>query len=184
MLEVSKENNLENINDKNSKLKQNLLSEYVNNSNKKNLEKFLTSLPKAGNEETAFTENIEEEMQINDYIPLIENKNTLINKNDNKTNDKKKSKKIEVNIHLSEEDNKNNLTNITIPEFNNSNLNRNYFQNIIEENNKEIGKKIRQKNNIIIFKLKIILEIFLGIFLSISSIIILFLKILLLTKNL
>lgn len=186
MLDTKKENNLENKNPNNSKdrniqLKQNLLSEYVNNNKKKEEENFLISIPKIGNEETAFTENIEEEIQNNDYIQTIETKNNHKNKNnENNINDKKNDKKMEVNLTSLEKENKNNLTNltnITIPEFRNSNLSRNSFQKIVEENNKDIDKKIiEQKNNNVISKLAILLliiEIFLGILLSISSIVIL-----------
>ena len=184
MLETNKENNLENknpnySNDRNIQLKKKLLSEYGNNNNKKDE---TISLPKTGNEETAFTENIEEEIQNNDYTPINENRN--VHKNKNKENNKetniksksKNSKKIEINLHSLDEDNKNNITDITIPEFRSTNLSRNSFTKIVEENNKEIDKKkIEQKNIIIISKLRIILliiEIFLGILLSMSSIII------------
>ena len=187
MLESNKENNLENknpsnSNDRSAQLKQNLLSDNIDNNNKKLEENFLISLPKIGNEETAFTENIEEEIQNNDYTQTIENKNINKNKyneNNNKINinDKKISKKIGVNLTPLEEDNKNYSTNVTISEFRNSNLSRNTFQKIVEENNKEIDKKINeQKINNVISKLRIILiiiEIFLGILLCISSIVIL-----------
>ena len=181
MLDTNKENNLENknpnnSNDRNIQLKQNLLSEYGNNNKKKEEENFLISIPKIGNEETAFTENIEEEIQNNDYIQTIETKNNHKNKNnENSNNDKKNDQKLEATSF--EKDNKNNLTNITIPEFRNSNLSRNSFQKIVEENNKDIDKKIiEHKNNNAISKLAILLliiEIFLGILLCISSIIIL-----------
>lgn len=187
MLESNKENNLDNKNpnnykDRNDELIQNLLSEYEiseneNNNNKQNVEIMLISLPKTGNEETAFTENIEEEIQNNDYIPTNETKNIHKNKNNNnnETNDIKITKKIEIsNLDSVEEDNKNNLTNITIPEFRNSILSRTSFKKVIEENNQENKKEmIEQKKEIIYSKLKIILliiEIFLGILLSISSI--------------
>ena len=183
MLE-NKENNLENknpnySNNSNIQLKQYLLSENGNNNNKKDE---TISLPKTGNEETAFTENIEEENQNSDYAPIIENKKIHKNKNKNKENNNeaniktKNSKQIEINLDSLDEDNKNNTTDITIPEFRNTNLSRISFKKIVEENNKEIDKKIiEQQNNIIITKLRIILliiEIFLGILLSISSIII------------
>ena len=154
MLESSRENNLDNRNPNNcndAQLNINLLSEYANNNNKKDSENILITIPKIINEETTFTENIEEEIQNNDHTPLIEIKNNQINKNNNETNNNKNFKKIELNLYSSEENNKNNLTNTSISEFRNSNLNKNSFQKIVEENNKEIDKKIIEQKKILFF---------------------------------
>ena len=63
---------------------------------------------------------------------------------------------------------------ITIPEFSNSNINRNSFQKMVEENNKIIDKKIIEKEkDTNISKIRIflfIIELIFGILLTISSI--------------
>ena len=179
MIETNKENNLENKNptnndDKYYNLKEKLLSADINNSNnnKKDDENILISMPKH-NEETAFLENIEEEIN----SPQQNNENlTNIKKSKHQNNNKNDVKKNDI-ISLYEDD-KNDITNITIPEFRNSNIDRNSFQKMVEENNKIIDKKIiDQENNNNIPKIKIfllILELILGILLAISSIFILF----------
>lgn len=179
MTETNKENNLENKNptnndDKYYNLKEKLLSADINNSNnnKKDDENILISMPKH-NEETAFSENIEEEIN----SPQQNNENlTNIKKSKHQNNNKNDVKKNDI-ISLYEDD-KNDITNITIPEFRNSNIDRNSFQKMVEENNKIIDKKIiDQENNTNIPKIKIfllIVELILGILLAISSIFILF----------
>ena len=179
MIETNKENNLENKNptnndDKYYNLKEKLLSADINNSNnnKKDDENILISMPKH-NEETAFSENIEEEIN----SPQQNNENlTNTKKSKHQNNNKNDVKKNDI-ISLYEDD-KNDITNITIPEFRNSNIDRNSFQKMVEENNKIIDKKIiDQENNTNIPKIKIfllIVELILGILLAISSIFILF----------
>ena len=179
MTETNKENNLENKNptnndDKYYNLKEKLLSADINNSNnnKKDDENILISMPKH-NEETAFSENIEEEIN----SPQQNNENlTNIKKSKHQNNNKNDVKKNDI-ISLYEDD-KNDITNITIPEFRNSNIDRETFQKMVEENNKIIDKKIiDQENNTNIPKIKIfllIVELILGILLAISSIFILF----------
>lgn len=179
MTETNKENNLENKNptnndDKYYNLKEKLLSADINNSNnnKKDDENILISMPKH-NEETAFSENIEEEIN----SPQQNNENlTNTKKSKHQNNNKNDVKKNDI-ISLYEDD-KNDITNITIPEFRNSNIDRNSFQKMVEENNKIIDKKIiDQENNTNIPKIKIfllIVELILGILLAISSIFILF----------
>lgn len=179
MIETNKENNLENKNptnndDKYYNLKEKLLSADINNSNnnKKDDENILISMPKH-NEETAFSENIEEEIN----SPQQNNENLInIKKSKHQNNNKNDVKKNDI-ISLYEDD-KNDITNITIPEFRNSNIDRNSFQKMVEENNKIIDKKIiDQENNTNIPKIKIfllIVELILGILLAISSIFILF----------
>ena len=125
------------------------------------------------NEETAFSENIEEEIN----SPQQNNENlTNTKKSKHQNNNKNDVKKNDI-ISLYEDD-KNDITNITIPEFRNSNIDRNSFQKMVEENNKIIDKKIiDQENNTNIPKIKIfllIVELILGILLAISSIFILF----------
>lgn len=179
MIETNKENNLENKNptnndDKYYNLKEKLLSADINNSNnnKKDDENILISMPKH-NEETAFSENIEEEIN----SPQQNNENlTNTKKSKHQNNNKNDVKKNDI-ISLYEDD-KNDITNITIPEFRNSNIDRETFQKMVEENNKIIDKKIiDQENNTNIPKIKIfllIVELILGILLAISSIFILF----------
>ena len=179
MIETNKENNLENKNptnndDKYYNLKEKLLSADINNSNnnKKDDENILISMPKH-NEETAFSENIEEEIN----SPQQNNENLInIKKSKHQNNNKNDVKKNDI-ISLYEDD-KNDITNITIPEFRNSNIDRETFQKMVEENNKIIDKKIiDQENNTNIPKIKIfllIVELILGILLAISSIFILF----------
>ncbi len=179
MTETNKENNLENKNptnndDKYYNLKEKLLSADINNSNnnKKDDENILISMPKH-NEETAFSENIEEEIN----SPQQNNENlTNTKKSKHQNNNKNDVKKNDI-ISLYEDD-KNDITNITIPEFRNSNIDRETFQKMVEENNKIIDKKIiDQENNTNIPKIKIfllIVELILGILLAISSIFILF----------
>ena len=179
MIETNKENNLENKNptnndDKYYNLKEKLLSADINNSNnnKKDDENILISMPKH-NEETAFSENIEEEIN----SPQQNNENlTNTKKSKHQNNNKNNVKKNDI-ISLYEDD-KNDITNITIPEFRNSNIDRETFQKMVEENNKIIDKKIiDQENNTNIPKIKIfllIVELILGILLAISSIFILF----------
>lgn len=179
MTETNKENNLENKNptnndDKYYNLKEKLLSADINNSNnnKKDDENILISMPKH-NEETAFSENIEEEIN----SPQQNNENLInIKKSKHQNNNKNDVKKNDI-ISLYEDD-KNDITNITIPEFRNSNIDRETFQKMVEENNKIIDKKIiDQENNTNIPKIKIfllIVELILGILLAISSIFILF----------
>jgi hypothetical protein len=179
MTETNEENNLENKNptnndDKYYNLKEKLLSADINNSNnnKKDDENILISMPKH-NEETAFSENIEEEIN----SPQQNNENlTNTKKSKHQNNNKNDVKKNDI-ISLYEDD-KNDITNITIPEFRNSNIDRETFQKMVEENNKIIDKKIiDQENNTNIPKIKIfllIVELILGILLAISSIFILF----------
>ena len=178
MTETNEENNLENKNptnndDKYYNLKEKLLSADINNSNnnKKDDENILISMPKH-NEETAFSENIEEEIN----SPQQNNENlTNTKKSKHQNNNKNDVKKNDI-ISLYEDD-KNDITNITIPEFRNSNIDRETFQKMVEENNKIIDKKIIDQENNTIPKIKIfllIVELILGILLAISSIFILF----------
>lgn len=159
--------NLRKHSKKDNNLKEKLLSEDKNNkiSNKKDKEIIELSIPKH-NEETAFTENIEEEK-----IILPQNNENINNNKNNRQYDKKNG--IEKN------DNENSLeiyskNDITITEFRNSDINRKSFQKMVEENNKIIDKKIIEKeNDSIISKIGIflyIIELIFGILLTISSI--------------
>ena len=171
MLDSNKENNLENKNPKkiintNSKLKEKLLTE-----NKKEEENFLKILPKT--EETGATENTEEENIDN---PLtIKNKNKKRNKTKNNRNKHKEINKNQNNkkpTSIPLEDIHNDSSNITIPSFRNSNINRESFGDKLEQKDKKNDKKI-ENNNSILKIILLIIEIFLGILICISSILVL-----------
>ena len=181
MVEKNKDHNLEiKILENNNIIKTNLEEKLIldKNDNLKEEENNSNSFPKLVNEETAFTENIEEECSIpsknykNDI--KINNKNIQINLKQNNQNNISNNKNTEIILDKMEDEiNKNDVTNTTIPMFRNSNLNRESFQKIVELNNNKTDKAINEKNN---SKLKIallIIEIFLAILLSISSIVIL-----------
>ena len=181
MVEKNKEHNLEiKILENNNNIKANLEEKLIldKNDNLKEEENNSNSFPKLVNEETAFTENIEEECSIpsknykNDI--KINNKNIQINLKQNNQNNISNNKNTEIILDTMEDEiNKNDVTNTTIPMFRNSNMNRESFQKIVELNNNKTDKAINEKNN---SKLKIallIIEIFLAILLSISSIVIL-----------
>lgn len=157
--------NLRKHSKKDNNLKEKLLSEDKNYkiSNKKDKEIIELSIPKH-NEETAFTENMEEEK-----IILPQNNENI---NNNKWQyDKKNKMKNNDNENSMEVYSKND---ITITEFRNSDINRKSFEKMVEENNKIIDKKIIEKeNNTIISKIGIflyIIELIFGILLTISSI--------------
>ena len=181
MVEKNKDHNLEiKILENNNIIKTNLEEKLIldKNDNLKEEENNSNSFPKLVNEETAFTENIEEECSIpsknykNDI--KINNKNIQINLKENNQNNISNNKNTEIILDKMEDEiNKNDVTNTTIPMFRNSNMNRESFQKIVELNNNKTDKAINEKNN---SKLKIallIIEIFLAILLSISSIVIL-----------
>ena len=181
MVEKNKDHNLEiKILENNNIIKTNLEEKLIldKNDNLKEEENNSNSFPKLVNEETAFTENIEEECSIpsknykNDI--KINNKNIQINLKQNNQNNISNNKNTEIILDKMEDEiNKNDVTNTTIPMFRNSNMNRESFQKIVELNNNKTDKAINEKNN---SKLKIallIIEIFLAILLSISSIVIL-----------
>ena len=181
MVEKNKDHNLEiKILENNNNIKTNLEEKLIldKNDNLKEEENNSNSFPKLVHEETAFTENIEEECSIpsknykNDI--KINNKNIQINLKQNNQNNISNNKNTEIILDKMEDEiNKNDVTNTTIPMFRNSNLNRESFQKIVELNNNKTDKAINEKNN---SKLKIallIIEIFLAILLSISSIVIL-----------
>ena len=180
MVEKNKDHNLEIKILENNIIKTNLEEKLIldKNDNLKEEENNSNSFPKLVNEETAFTENIEEECSIpsknykNDI--KINNKNIQINLKQNNQNNISNNKNTEIILDKMEDEiNKNDVTNTTIPMFRNSNMNRESFQKIVELNNNKTDKAINEKNN---SKLKIallIIEIFLAILLSISSIVIL-----------
>ena len=181
MVEKNKDHNLEiKILENNNIIKTNLEEKLIldKNDNLKEEENNSNSFPKLVNEETAFTENIEEECSIppknfkNDI--KNNNKNIQINLKQNNQNNISNNKNTEIILDKMEDEiNKNDVTNTTIPMFRNSNMNRESFQKIVELNNNKTDKAINEKNN---SKLKIallIIEIFLAILLSISSIVIL-----------
>ena len=149
MSESNKENKLKNNNqkeiiDEKPKLKEKLLTEDENINNKKEKNNILNN-------------------------PLIEVKNK-------KKINKKKSKRVNRNNNIKLlDDNKNDISNITIPSFRNSNINRESFKILVEENNNIIDKK-NENNNTNNLKIKIILliiEIFLGLLINTSSILVL-----------
>ena len=181
MVEKNKDHNLEiKILENNNNIKTNLEEKLIldKNDNLKEEENNSNSFPKLVNEETAFTENIEEECSIpsKNYKNDIKNnnKNIQINLKQNNQNNISNNKNTEIILDKMEDEiNKNDVTNTTIPMFRNSNMNRESFQKIVELNNNKTDKAINEKNN---SKLKIallIIEIFLAILLSISSIVIL-----------
>lgn len=181
MVEKNKDHNLEiKILENNNIIKTNLEEKLIldKNDNLKEEENNSNSFPKLVNEETAFTENIEEECSIpsKNYKNDIKNnnKNIQINLKENNQNNISNNKNTEIILDKMEDEiNKNDVTNTTIPMFRNSNMNRESFQKIVELNNNKTDKAINEKNN---SKLKIallIIEIFLAILLSISSIVIL-----------
>ena len=181
MVEKNKDHNLEiKILENNNIIKTNLEEKLIldKNDNLKEEENNSNSFPKLVNEETAFTENIEEECSIpsKNYKNDIKNnnKNIQINLKQNNQNNISNNKNTEIILDKMEDEiNKNDVTNTTIPMFRNSNMNRESFQKIVELNNNKTDKAINEKNN---SKLKIallIIEIFLAILLSISSIVIL-----------
>ena len=184
MIETYKENlqeiNLNNYMSLNTQLKDQLLSEDTTKHKKNEDKNILDPFPKLGNEETTYTENIEEELfhnmtQNNDYTPSIELKNeNIINKEKKENIQNVSRKKTYISI---DECNKNDLTDTTIQVFKDSNINRESFLNKVKQNKEEIDKKKREQNIKNITKIKIILliiEIILGILLSISSFAILF----------
>ena len=181
MVEKNKDHNLEiKILENNNIIKTNLEEKLIldKNDNLKEEENNSNSFPKLVNEETAFTENIEEECSIpsKNYKNDIKNnnKNIQINLKQYNQNNISNNKNTEIILDKMEDEiNKDDVTNTTIPMFRNSNMNRESFQKIVELNNNKTDKAINEKNN---SKLKIallIIEIFLAILLSISSIVIL-----------
>ena len=184
MIETYKENlqeiNLNNYMSLNTQLKDQLLSENTTKHKKNEDKNILDPFPKLGNEETTYTENIEEELfhnmtQNKDYTPSIELKNENIINKEKKENIQNVSRKNN-NISI-DEYNKNDLSDTTIQVFKDSNINRESFTNKVKQNKEEIDKKKREQNIKNISKIKIILliiEIILGILLSISSFAILF----------
>ena len=184
MIETYKENlqeiNLNNYMSLNTQLKDQLLSEDTTKHKKNEDKNILDPFPKLGNEETTYTENIEEELfhnmtQNNDYTSSIELKNENIINKEKKENIQNAPRK-NTNISI-DECNKNDLTDTTIQVFKDSNINRESFVNKVKQNKEEIDKKKREQNIKNISKIKIILliiEIILGILLSISSFAIIF----------
>lgn len=181
MVEKSKDHSLEikileNNNNINTNLEEKLILDK--NDNLKEEENNSNSFPKMVNEETAFTENIEEECSLPPKNLKKDNKNNnkniQINLKENNQNNISNNKNTEIIFDtMKDEINKNDVTNTTIPMFRNSNMNRESFQKIVELNNNKTDKTINENNN---SKLKIallIIEIFLAILLSISSIVIL-----------
>ena len=154
------------------KIKENNIEmKYPENNNINLKEKLIIDKNDNQKEETAFTENIEEENYTtkND----IKNNNKIIQNDLKEFSQNKNNNNTQIILDSIDDINKNDITSTSILAFRNSNINRESFQRIIEINNKEINKKIEENNT----RLKIILfviEIFLGILLSISSIVILF----------
>ena len=184
MIETYKENlqeiNLNNYMSLNTQLKDQLLSEDTTKHKKNEDKNILDPFPKLGNEETTYTENIEEELfhnmtQNNDYTPSIELKNeNIINKEKKENIQNVPRKSTDISI---DECNKNDLTDTTIQVIKDSNINRESFVNKVKQNKEEIDKKKKEQNIKNISKIKIILliiEIILGILLSISSFAIIF----------
>ena len=190
MIEIKNENNLEIISSKsNIKINQNLNEkliseeENLNNNNKNENDIILSSAQRIGNEETRITENVEEESYI--LAQNFDNPSTILVKNSNKNNlTQNKSKEINKNDILQnaplnplDENNENEITNMSIPGFRNS-IHRESFQIELKINSKTDTKFNEQKNNIYLNILRIILiiiEIFLGLLICVSSIFILIL---------
>ena len=182
MLDSNKENNLENKNhEKDNNIKSNLneklLKEENHINNKREEENILKILPK--NKEKRATENMGEESDIqaqNIGNPLIiKNKNKKRNKTKNNRNKHKEINKNQNNkkpTSIPLEDIQNDITNITIPSFRNSDINRESFRDIVEQKDKKNDKKI-ENNNSILKIILLIIEIFLGILICISSILVL-----------
>lgn len=189
MIELKNENNLENINPKrnikiNQNLNEKLISEDDNSNNKKNENDIiLTTAQRIGNEETRITENNEEESYI--LAQNFDNPSTILvyNSNKNKLN-QNKSNEIKNNnilqkvpLNTLDENNENEITNMSIPGFRNT-IHRESLQIEQKINSKNDKKSKEQKNNIYLYRLRIILiiiEIFLGLLICISSLFILFL---------
>ena len=176
MLDSNKENNLENKNPiKDNNINSNLNEKLLNN--KREEENILKIIPK--NKEKRAPENMEEESDIqaqNIGNPLIfKNKNKKRNKTKNNRNRHKEINKNQNNkkpTTIPLEDIQNDITNITIPSFRNSDINRESFRDIVEQKDKKNDKKI-ENNNSILKIILLIIEIFLGILICISSILVL-----------
>lgn len=182
MIEIQKGNNLEKkspndfINSE-TELKDNLLYKEKNENkiNEKNKDigkdKKLTVLSKVNSENNYFND-LEEE----DIYSSTQNTIELKNINNKKSVTNKNKKKEGISIALLDENNKNDLNNVTIQNFGNSDFNRDSVQNLISVKNQNIeNKKLKQQN--IKAKMRIfllVIEIILGIVLIIFSFFILF----------
>ena len=188
MIEIQKENNLgkKNPNDiinNETELKDNLLYKKKNENkiNEKNKDvgkdKKLTVLSKINIENNYFNDLEEEDIygSTQNTIELKNIINTMSISNKNKKEKIKKDKKGGITTALLDE-NKNDINNVTIQNFGNSDFNRESLQNLVNEKNQNIeNKKIVQQN--IKTKMRIfllVIEIILGIVLIIFSFLILF----------
>ena len=188
MIEIQKENNLgkKNPNDiinNETELKDNLLYKKKNENkiNEKNMDvgkdKKLTVLSKINIENNYFNDLEEEDIygSTQNTIELKNINNTKSITNKNKKEKIKKDKKGGITTTLLDE-NKNDINNVTIQNFGNSDFNRESLQNLVNEKNQNIeNKKIVQQN--IKTKMRIfllVIEIILGIVLIIFSFLILF----------
>ena len=191
MIEIQKENNLENSNPNNFinneiELKDNLLYKKKNkdkiNEKNKDLEKDkkLTILSKVNIENNYFNDLEEDDIygSTKNSIELkkINSTKSITNKNKKKEEKMKKDKTNGLSTALLEENSKSDINNVTIQNFGNSDFNRESLQNLVNEKNQNIeNKKIVQQN--IKTKMRIfllVIEIILGIVLIIFSFLILF----------